>query len=156
MKTIPVGSAVALVDDADYERLARYRWSLNQGYAQRTVRAPDGWRSVSYMHREVMGLGPMGKDRIQVDHISQDRLDNRRTNLRLVTQGENQQNRTTRSRSRTGVRGVSVTRSGRFRAMVCVGGQVAFRQNFRTLDEASAAVAAARARLMTHAPEARV
>lgn len=57
-----------------------------------------------------------------VDHINRNTLDNRRANLRIVTPGENAQNRG--SWGRLGFRGVSETRQGRFMARGGAGGKV--------------------------------
>ena len=80
---------VALVDEEDYERLTKYSWRLKQSaggnlYAQRD--AHDG--SLIVMHREVLKPPP---DK-QVDHINGDGLDNRRSNLRVCSPGQNQAN----------------------------------------------------------------
>lgn len=81
---------VAIVDDEDYDRLARFRWWLQRGYA---VRHPAGAKSglLLGMHRDVMGLGY--GDPEEVDHRRGDTLDNRKANLRICTTAENQQNR---------------------------------------------------------------
>ena len=68
----PSHTAFALVDDEHYERLAQFNWTLNgRGYAMR-------YRNIT-MHREVIGAPPGAS----VDHINFDKLDNRRSNLRL-------------------------------------------------------------------------
>lgn len=77
--------AVVLVDTADYEAVMKFPWRLHDfGYATN-----DG--HPRRMHRLVMErkLGrELGKYE-QVDHINHDRLDNRRSNLRIAS---NQQN----------------------------------------------------------------
>jgi hypothetical protein len=82
--------AFAVVDAADYARLSEFRWYLaSNGYARRTSKA-DGQRKI-YLHRAILGLEP--GDKRQVDHINGDKLDNRRSNLRIATSMENAQNR---------------------------------------------------------------
>lgn len=76
---------LALIDSCD-ANLAGRRWHLaNSGYA-----AGRQGRMV-LMHREILGL-EVG-DRRQADHINGARLDNRRSNLRIVTAAQNSQNR---------------------------------------------------------------
>lgn len=89
---------VAIVDEADYMRLSRWKWSYsNSGYAMRGTTA-GGKKSRGYtMHRQILGL--IHGDGKEVDHINKDRLDNRRANLRVVTRKENCANRSARSRS---------------------------------------------------------
>ena len=96
----------ALVDPEDFEWLNQYHWDhLSSGYARRTTsRAKGKKRSVVYMHRQIMGL-EKGDER-QVDHINQDKLDNRRSNLRIVTQAQNLQNVGARKGARSRYRGV--------------------------------------------------
>lgn len=72
----------SIVDDCDYERVSKYKWHYNNGYAVNSF----GYR----MHRLIM----MPPDNMVIDHINHDRLDNRRENLRICTQFENSQNRT--------------------------------------------------------------
>ena len=73
---------VALVDDADYDRLAQYDWRYWHGGAvdYAYTYAPDYVR----MHRLVMGAAADE----HVHHRNQDGLDNRRENLRACTPGE--------------------------------------------------------------------
>jgi hypothetical protein len=83
---------VALVDDADYELVAAFSWHASRGtkggwYARRMVEGRPHTRYIS-MHRflldEPAGLG--------VDHRNGNGLDNRRSNLRLATQLQNNRN----------------------------------------------------------------
>lgn len=78
----------ALVDDADYEELSRYKWHLDTGgYARRTVYTPP--RVDENMHRQIM----KAPAHLQIDHINHNKLDNRRENLRIATHDQNNQNR---------------------------------------------------------------
>jgi hypothetical protein len=96
MKEIPLTQGkVALVDDADFERLGNFKWRAMRGhsdfYAVRNV--PDsthkrGRRTV-YLHAEILGRLPG----LQVDHANGDTLDNRRKNLRHATRSQNSANR---------------------------------------------------------------
>ena len=72
----------AEVDDDDFERLNKYKWYYGPGgyaYAYK----------VGYMHRNIIEI-PEG---LQIDHINRDKLDNRRSNLRVCTSSENNLNR---------------------------------------------------------------
>lgn len=83
--------AVALVDDVDVA-LTRVRWQLDAGgYVQRVVVLPDGHRTSLKLHRVVMGLE--SGDGLEVDHRDGNKLDNRRSNLRVATRSQNSQNR---------------------------------------------------------------
>lgn len=91
MKTIPLSQGkVAIVDDADYEWLSQWKWSLcnSKGYAIRRERVGSR-RLMIRMHRLVTQALP-GE---LVDHINGDTLDNRRDNLRICTIIESNRNR---------------------------------------------------------------
>ena len=82
----------AIVDQQDYERLAKYKWhAARHGrscYAQRgTGSAKSGKRKkhLVMMHREIMNVG---EDKL-IDHKNHNGLDNRRANLRIATWEEN-------------------------------------------------------------------
>jgi len=86
---------VALVDDEDYERLNKYKWSTNSCagsifYARRWVSSKSrGNPHHETMHRHIMNP-PNGKG---IDHIDGNGLNNQKSNLRIVNQRENCQNR---------------------------------------------------------------
>jgi hypothetical protein len=77
----------AKFDVADLDVVVGKCWQYLHGYAVHSVVTPPQIR----MHREILGLPP---GRVpQVDHRNHDTLDNRRQNLRIVTNGQNQANR---------------------------------------------------------------
>lgn len=108
---------VAIVSDEDYEWLMQRKWSvMSRGYANNSM--------IGLMHRAIMthsGVDLTGK---VVDHINRDCLDNRRENLRVVTQKENIRNQP--GRSSTLFRGVtwhSVTKQWQAVVIVPDGGK---------------------------------
>jgi len=135
--------AMALLDDTD-AHLAALAWHLDaSGYAVRLGPRIDGRQCGYRLHREVLGLAP-GDER-QADHVNGNRLDCRRSNLRIVTPGENMHN--VRSRGGTSRhRGVYRRPSGRWAAQVRSGGRSFVLGTFDT--EAEAAEAARRGRSM--------
>lgn len=78
-----------------------------------------------------------------IDHIDHDQLNNRIENLRAATMSQNRANSFTRRESRTGIKGISVTRQNRFMARTKQGSV----GTFTTLDEAKAAYEDATIRL---------
>ena len=142
MKTIPlvnkggVTLAETIVDDADFAWLSRWTWHLGaKGYAVRFDTALN--RNV-WMAREIVGL-KLG-DRRQADHISRDKLDNRRANLRVVTAAQNSQNVPAR-RKTSAHRGVCWDRSiGRWIAYAHRHGKRVYLGSFA--DESAAAAKA--------------
>lgn len=93
MKEIPLTQGfVALVDDEDYEELAKHKWtSAVRKYTVYAVRytMESGVRSVIYMHRVITNAVPGMK----VDHKNGNGLDNQRHNIRECNDKQNQQNR---------------------------------------------------------------
>src|SRR6266566_1493572 len=78
----------ALVDDKDYAWLSKWKWHCTEhGYARRCG-YPE--KSPISMHREILGL--QKGDRKIVDHKNGNKLDNRRSNLRLCTFAQNIRN----------------------------------------------------------------
>ena len=118
-----------LVDDDDYERLSRHKWYLHpKGYAQAWI----GGHMV-LMHRIVMTPG----DR-QVDHKDGNKLNNTKSNLRLVTQGVNTQNVPPKKNNTSGY--VGVNRNGNYwQASVYKNGARVFCRTFGDKESAARA-----------------
>ena len=85
----------AIVDDEDYDWLMQWKWCANwyestqSFYALRNERVGDKIHLRS-MHRQILGL-EYGDER-QGDHIHHNTLDNRRSQLRIVTRQQNMWN----------------------------------------------------------------
>lgn len=82
-----------IVDADDYEYLNQFKWYVNsKGYAVRTTRNAErgvGLPKVAIMSRVIMKTT---NNRVHVDHINGNRLDNRKENLREVNQRQNSWN----------------------------------------------------------------
>lgn len=92
---------VAIVDEEDYMWLAKHRCRLTKnGYVATSVVVDDDYREIP-IHRLIMErhAGPLGSQ--CVDHISGNRLDNRRVNLRITDHQGNARNASSRSARKT-------------------------------------------------------
>lgn len=72
-----------------------------------------------YAHRLIWCLVTGEWPTSEIDHINQDRSDNRWSNLRLATRQQNARNRKRNAKNRSGFKGVSFhNRVGRWRAVI--------------------------------------
>jgi len=106
----------ALVDPSDSDLLRRWRWTVTKkGYPVRHFTPAPGKMARRKMHVQVM----RPPRHLVVDHVNGDPLDNRRCNLRLVTEGQNRRNHGAHDGSTSRFVGVSRDRkSGQWRADV--------------------------------------
>lgn len=108
MKKIPLSiqgknrGSFAIVDDADFVTLSRFRWAKN-GKRKYAMKMDMKSHKMVSMHRQIMN--PQNK--MQVDHINGNGLDNRRSNLRLCTHSQNLYNHGGRKVTESGFKGVS-------------------------------------------------
>lgn len=87
-----------IIDNEDFDWLNQWKWHLSaKGYA---VRKPG--KSAIFMHR-LINKTPSG---FQTDHINRNKLDNRKTNLRTVTNQQNHFNMPLQKSNKTGNAGV--------------------------------------------------
>ena len=144
MKEIPLTQGkVALIDDEDYEWISQFKWYAYKGrstfYSMRNIKGGNPVR----LHREILkrNLGENFKDSFVVDHINHNGLDNRKGNLRLVTNRENLMNQKNKSFYSSIYPGVFVSkgkyRNKKYVAQIRIGEKRKFLGSFYTEIEAA-------------------
>lgn len=120
-----------LVDDDDFVRLSAFFWRLaSNGYAIRSLKNAKGTWTTEGAHRTSMGLSP--GDGVCVDHRNGVRLDNRKNNLRLCTNRENQWNQR-EHKDGSGYKGVCFAKaSGKWQTSIKIGDKVKYLGQFET------------------------
>ena len=95
-----------IVEPRDYYSIRHFKWFVHGNgsnlYAARSALTNDLRSRIIYLHRQIMSPPPG----LVVDHRNCDSLDNRRANLRVVTQAVNMRNR--RKRKNTSSRYIGV------------------------------------------------
>lgn len=130
------GGERAIVDDEDYEELNQFKWHLSTNrYAVRT--AHDYVKGVRKTYHPAMhsmiNKTPKG---MSTDHINEDKLDNRRANLRTCTQSQNMANRGKQLNNKSGYKGV-YWHAGRWQAQIRVMGKTIPLGRSRDIEEAA-------------------
>ncbi len=94
----------AIVDKEDFPWLNKWKWYYKDGYAARNSKGNSRKikRTTIRMHREII-KAEKGQD---VDHINLDRLDNRKSNLRICNNFGNARNRCKYANNTSGYKGV--------------------------------------------------
>lgn len=138
MKEIPLTKGkVALVDDEDYERVAKYRWCAvlkknGKWYAYSSSRRGGVNRKI-LLHRFILSAAPD----IQVDHKNSDGLNCQRGNIRFATDAQNRYNKVGYGIS--GLKGVAREKGGRWRATITRNHRIYRLGSFRSGVEAAQA-----------------
>lgn len=133
------------VDDAHVALLKHFSWfKSSHGYAHTNIGAKK-----ILMHRFIMNA----KEADVVDHINGNKLDNRTTNLRFATKGQNSQNARKKISQDTGFIGVSIDKNKYIKATIKHYGKKRHLGMFDTVVEAAIAYDNAARRLF--GPDAR-
>lgn len=105
---LPSGK-VTMIDLEDYDRVvAQGSWYMNGDYVFKWVGGRKNIRGI-YLHNFLFGIDRPGyKTRIVIDHINGNKLDNRKSNLRVTTRVVNALNRGKNSNNTSGTKGVSL------------------------------------------------
>lgn len=124
----------ALVDDEDFEYLNQFKWFIqSNGYAGRDIGGRKNKTRV-LMHRLVNDT----PDDLVTDHINRNKLDNRRQNLRSVTQKKNSRNRGVSVNNTSGHTGV-IWNKGRWVACIKANYKKIHLGRYKTIEEAISA-----------------
>lgn len=124
-----------LVDNDMVDLIKTRSWCRSNGYP--AIRLGD---TIVRLHDCVMAMTYDKKpDDSYVDHINQDKSDNRRCNLRFVNPSRSAMNMPLRSDNTSGVKGVSKTKEGRYRAYITVDHKQKSLGQYATLEEAAEA-----------------
>lgn len=128
------GTHTVLLDEEDASVL-KYRWylSFHKDGSPKYVMASG--KPTKYLHREIM-KPPVG---YEIDHINGNKLDNRRSNLRICKRSENLRNRSPFS-SKSTYKGVENQKGGKsWRAAITYDGIFIYTKSFDTEVEAARA-----------------
>ena len=108
-----------IVDNSLFDELNKLKWYYSSsGYAMRDIKIKGQKRQAILMHRQIVNA-PLN---FVVDHIDGNKLNNIKSNLRIVTQHENQINRKYLNKNNnSGYRGVGWhPETGKWRARIMV------------------------------------
>jgi len=115
-KQIPLTKGkVASVDEEYYERLILNKVYLNEEKEKKHT-FKNGKGVTTLLHREILSV-PKG---LMTDHINGNALDNRKSNLRIVSNAQNQANRNLSKNNTSGYKGVGKTKNGTYSANIGV------------------------------------
>lgn len=109
----------AIVDLTDYCWLAGMgSWHLDRGYACKSIKKKGVIKKLQ-MHREIIKkyYNNLQGDQY-VDHINGNRLDNRKTNLRIITSKQNVYNKRKQKNNTSGFKGIHKTENGKWRVVI--------------------------------------
>lgn len=131
MKVYVHPNTVAEVSPKDFKAVNKYKWYLSRkGYARRNKKNGDD-NPHQYMHRMIISA-----EQGQItDHINRQRLDNRRTNLRIVTPSQNRLNSSQEFSNLTGHKNISwVKHKKLWRLRVIRNGEKVVEKNSKSLN----------------------
>jgi hypothetical protein len=95
---------ICTIDKEDIHIIGKYKWFVNRwGYVERHTTINNKW-VVYLLHRCILNITD---HKIEIDHINNDPLDNRKCNLRICNRFQNAKNRKSQKHSSSKYLGVS-------------------------------------------------
>ena len=127
----------SIIDKEDVEKVKNIYWTINEyGYVVSTIRV-NGKNKKIRLHKFIIGDIEKGKE---LDHIDQDKLNNRKENLRVVTPMENCNNRhKCKSWNKLGIKNVSKT-GDTYKVRLTIMGKQYKAYGLKTIEEAQAKI----------------
>lgn len=127
------------VDAEDYAFIKDYYWFFDETGYVKTIKQKNNTREIIYLHRLIMHLTP--EDKVYVDHIihpkgKEDKIDNRKSNLRIVTPTQNSMNKWISSKNKSGTTGVIKKPGDKWEAFLTMNKETKLRKTFDTIEEA--------------------
>ena len=120
--------ARAIIDLDDIEKCKHYKWSYKSDSSYVT-----SVQHLGYLHRFIMDA----PEDMVIDHANGNKLDNRKSNLRICTAEENAFNNKTYETNKSGYPGIDWhKKAGKWRARIQVQGRQIHLGLFESLDEA--------------------
>ena len=114
--------------DLEYiDVLKQYKWHMLGQYVSSIINGTE-----MLLHRFLMNP----PDDMEVDHINRDKLDNRRSNLRVCTHQENDWNKLAGTRNKSGYSGVKENGKGKWLASIIINKKPKHLGTFNTYEEA--------------------
>lgn len=118
-----------LVDKCDIHRVINISWCLDtRGYVVANIN-----KKTTTIHRHILMLD--GRENV-VDHINGNRLDNRRSNLRVCTANQNAKNTRVKKNNTSGYPGIRKTKFGKFCVRITVNREYIHVGTCATIEEA--------------------
>lgn len=118
--------ARAIIDLEYVDSVKKYKWYLSHGYARND--------EVGFLHRYIMNPS----EDLVIDHINRNPLDNRRENLRICTQQENQFNHSVHCNNTSGSTGVYWHKNtNKWIAQIVVNGEHRYLGGYKSKEEAT-------------------
>lgn len=116
----------AKIDIEDVERAKKYKWHAKRGCNTQYVTAHINEKEKILLHRYVLNYA----GDLDIDHINHNGLDNRKSNLRIVSHSLNMSNQYRE------YKGVRLVPSGNYQAIAMKDGKLVYLGTFSSFDEA--------------------
>lgn len=122
-------------DLEDYDLIKNFCWREEKKGYLRTSVITNGEEKQIILHRLIMNLS--NEKKLFVDHINHNVYDNRKQNLRIVTNTQNIQNSKPNSKNKTGIPGVDFKKNcKKWMARITINGNRIHLGSFDTFEEA--------------------